>query len=133
MCLLSQSSRRLSVRLTGVISGEALLDCLGRGTYGPIEEDTGYSAMEMALLILDGLDSGAAHSALLKLAMKESAKFTTEELCSSKVVGFILKWVVRSDSDPTVDRVADKFKQLDASLLSAALLRSLWNVLVLLK
>ncbi|KAE9269222.1 hypothetical protein PF008_g30916 [Phytophthora fragariae] len=104
--------------------GDALVSCLGISTYAPIEEDTGYSRMEMALLILDGLDTGAAQDALLKMAMEKSSKLTTEELCSSKIVGLTLKWVVRSNSNPTVDKVADLFGQLDPSLLSPALLEN---------
>ncbi|EGZ25586.1 hypothetical protein PHYSODRAFT_257845 [Phytophthora sojae] len=67
------------------IIGEPLLACMRQHAYAPKEDDSGYSTMALALLVLDGLDSGTAEDSLLKLAMEKAEEFTTEELCASKV------------------------------------------------
>ncbi|KAE9022664.1 hypothetical protein PR003_g11187 [Phytophthora rubi] len=104
--------------------GEAFLDALVSTHKHKDEEEEriGYSSLEMALLILDGLDSGAARDALFKLVAKKSAELTSEELCSCKVVGLLLKWVVHNSTDSAVDKVTNTFKQLDPSLLRPSLL-----------
>ncbi|KAE9313001.1 hypothetical protein PF001_g8944 [Phytophthora fragariae] len=83
-----------------------------------------YSSMELELLILDGLDSGVARDALFSLVAKKSAELTTEDLCSCKVVGLLLKWVVHNSTNSTVDKVTNTFKQLNPSLLRPALLEN---------
>ncbi|KAE9333263.1 hypothetical protein PR003_g14106 [Phytophthora rubi] len=103
--------------------GKAFSDFLDQNisTYG---DEEGYSSMGLELLILDGLDSGVARDALFSLVAKKSAELTTEDLCSCKVVGLLLKWVVHNSTNSTVDKVTNTFKQLDPSLLRPALLEN---------
>ncbi|KAG6975116.1 hypothetical protein JG688_00002729 [Phytophthora aleatoria] len=92
---------------------------------GVREEDLGDSSMEMALQIVDGWDSGAVQDSLLKMAVEDAEALNREELCSSKAVGLLLKWTIRSSDKVVINMVANMFNEIDPSLLGPVIAKSL--------
>ncbi|EGZ25589.1 hypothetical protein PHYSODRAFT_326582 [Phytophthora sojae] len=69
------------------IIGEPLLACMRQHAYAPKEDDSGYSTMALALLVLDGLDSGTAEDSLLKLAMEKAEDKNSDPMKSLECFG----------------------------------------------
>ncbi|EGZ25990.1 hypothetical protein PHYSODRAFT_326937 [Phytophthora sojae] len=73
--------------------------------------------MAIALEIVDGLGAGAAQQALLKIAVEKVSRLRKEDLCSSKALPLLWKWVIQCGDQTMLDTVASKFKQTPPSLL----------------
>jgi hypothetical protein len=104
--------------------GDALLDVLGNETHAFVEEDAmGDHDLELTLQVLDGLDNGAAHRALLKMAVEKylDVEKNGGDLDISKVVGTMWKHVFRSGDKVVFDLLADRFKSKKPSELGPML------------
>ncbi|KAJ8566359.1 hypothetical protein ON010_g6764 [Phytophthora cinnamomi] len=82
-----------------------------------VVEETDNSCMKIALEIVDGLDTGAAQEALLKMAVEKASCLRQAELCSSKALYLLWKRVIRCDEKPMLDTVASNFEQTQPRLL----------------
>ncbi|KAJ8537432.1 hypothetical protein ON010_g13165 [Phytophthora cinnamomi] len=69
-------------------------------------------------LIFDGLDDGPAKQALLAYAVKDAVNLRHERLCSSKALGSLWNWTLRCGDESTIETLANKFKEMDPTLLS---------------
>ncbi|POM70267.1 hypothetical protein PHPALM_13317 [Phytophthora palmivora] len=75
--------------------------------------ETGDSSIAVSLQILDGLDDGPAKQALLSFVVKNTVNLRTERLCSSKALGSLWKWTIRSADKCTIDTLGNKFTEVD--------------------
>ncbi|GMF26812.1 unnamed protein product [Phytophthora lilii] len=62
--------------------------------------------MQIALMIVDGLEGGAAQEELLQRAVAEAVQLRQESLCSSKGISLLWKWTLRSEDATTLDKMA---------------------------
>ncbi|OWZ15289.1 hypothetical protein PHMEG_00011107 [Phytophthora megakarya] len=82
-----------------------------------IIEETDDTYMNMALRIVDGLGAGIARQALLQNAVEQASTFRQENLCSSKAIRLLWKWVLQCGDKTIFDTVANKFKETEPRLL----------------
>lgn len=75
------------------------------------------SVHEIVLQLVDGLDQGPAQRALLSLAIDKVAQLSDEVLCSSKSLDVLWKCAINCGDDSIFEAVANKFKQVNPSLL----------------
>jgi hypothetical protein len=76
--------------------------------------DTGILA---SLAIPNGLDDGPEKQGVLKSAVKNAVATRDQQLCSSKELGQLWKGTIQSGDKATLEMLAEKFKQMDPSVL----------------
>lgn len=74
-------------------------------------------SMEVLLQVVDGLETGAPQSALLHAAVTKASTLTDEELCSSKSVPLLWKWIICIGDKKLLAAIAKTFKKANPRFL----------------
>ncbi|RLN86250.1 hypothetical protein BBJ28_00008398 [Nothophytophthora sp. Chile5] len=118
--------KRLSSQVDLVPSILVLMRSFEWDSVGPVSMDAvrrmGYEqGWELALRVVDGLERGAAQTAMLKVAIDKGRNLSPESLASPRLAGLLWKWAIRCSDEAVVTDVVALFESLDPSLLSSVL------------